>query len=194
MTNGTASGFDTIESALEALRNGEFIIAVDNEDRENEGDLIIAGEFATDEKMAFMIRYSSGLICVAMPGDRLDKLELPLMVANNQDSYRTAYTISVDLATGTSTGISSGDRARTIAALANPSSVAADFNRPGHVFPLRAREGGVLTRVGHTEASVDFGMARRDELRGMARRWGVKMVTIADLVKYRIENGFGEGW
>ncbi|KAJ3102648.1 hypothetical protein HDU96_009556 [Phlyctochytrium bullatum] len=213
--NGSSdSGFNTIPEALEAIKRGEFIIAVDNEDRENEGDFIIAGEHATDEKMAFMIRYSSGLICVPMPGDRLDALELPLMVEKNQDTYRTAYTISVDLAQGTSTGISSGDRARTIAALADPNAKPSDFNRPGHVFPLRAKEGGVLRRVGHTEASVDLcrlagcqpvaaicevvldegGMARRDELRVMAKKWGLKMITIADLVKYRVENGYGEDW
>ncbi|KAJ3205065.1 hypothetical protein HDU67_009113 [Dinochytrium kinnereticum] len=214
-TNGSAgTGFDTIEDAIQAMKNGEFIIAVDNEDRENEGDLIIAAEHATPEKMAFLIRFSSGVICVAMSGERLDALELPLMVQNNTDTYRTAYTITVDLKNGTSTGISSADRARTIAALADPSSVATDFSRPGHVFPLRAKEGGVLKRVGHTEASVDLcklaglqpaaaicevvldegGMARRDELKLMARKWGVKMVTIADIVKYRLEHGFGEGW
>ncbi|KAJ3105456.1 hypothetical protein HDU97_008072 [Phlyctochytrium planicorne] len=213
-TNGTQTtpGFSSIEEAIRAFKNGEFIIAVDNEDRENEGDLIIAAEHATDEKMAFMIRYTSGLICVSMTGERLDALELPLMVQNNQDSFRTAYTISVDLRNGVSTGISSGDRARTIAALADPKSVAADFNRPGHVLPLRAKEGGVLKRVGHTEASVDLcklaglnpaaaicevvldegGMARRDELKVMAKKWNIKMITIADLVKYRLDHGFGE--
>ncbi|KAJ3190816.1 hypothetical protein HK101_008342 [Irineochytrium annulatum] len=206
--------FDSVQSAIDAFRAGEFLIVVDNEDRENEGDLIIAGEHATPEKMAFMIRYTSGLICVPMLGDRLDALKLPPMVARNEDTYKTAYTISVDLATGTSTGISSSDRSKTIQALANPASVATDFNRPGHVFPLRAKDGGVLERIGHTEAAVDLcklaglspaaaicevvldegGMARRDDLRVMANKWGLKLITIADIIKYRVENGFGEGW
>ncbi|TPX72701.1 3,4-dihydroxy-2-butanone-4-phosphate synthase [Spizellomyces sp. 'palustris'] len=206
--------FDSVEDAIEAFRRGEFLVAIDNEDRENEGDLIIAGEDMTAEKAAFMIRYTSGVICVSVDGQRLDELELPLMVENNTETLRTAYTISVDYKHGTTTGISAADRATTIRAIANPSIKASDFNRPGHVFPLRSVPGGTLKRVGHTEASVDFAklagkqkvaaiceivlddgrMARRDDLRVFSKQHGLKMVTISDLVKYRIANGLGEDW
>ncbi|KAI9330366.1 3,4-dihydroxy-2-butanone 4-phosphate synthase-domain-containing protein [Zopfochytrium polystomum] len=210
------AGFDSIESAIEAFRRGEFVVAVDNEDRENEGDLILPAQDATPEKMAFMIRHTSGLICVPMEAKRLEELELPLMVQKNEDTFKTAYTISVDLRgdLGTTTGISSEDRAKTIKALGTASTTAQQFQRPGHVFPLRAQPGGVLRRVGHTEASVDLaklagkepaaaiceivldegGMARRDELMVFARKWGLKIITIADLVRYRQNNGFGEDW
>ncbi|KAJ3416980.1 hypothetical protein HDV05_007462 [Chytridiales sp. JEL 0842] len=204
-----SKGFDSIESALDAIRAGDFVIVVDNEDRENEGDLILAAEDATPDKMAFMIRYTSGVICVPLTGERLDDLGLPLMVERNEDLFKTAYTISVDLKDGTTTGISSYDRALTVKALSNPSMKKADFNRPGHIFPLRAQPGGVLTRVGHTEASVDLarlagkqpaaaiceitkdegGMMRRDELLAFGKKWGLKVVTIDALVKYRLKHG-----
>ncbi|KAJ3055058.1 hypothetical protein HK097_011621 [Rhizophlyctis rosea] len=203
--NGEQYEFDSIEDAVEEIRNGNFVIVVDNEDRENEGDLIIAAEDFTTEKAAFMIRYTSGIICVPMLGERLNELELPLMVQNNTESLRTAYTITVDYAHGTTTGISAHDRSLTVRQLANSTSQPADFNRPGHVFPLRYARGGVLKRVGHTEASVDMcrlagkqpvaaicevaldngKMARRDDLREFAKKWGLKMITISDLVKFR---------
>ncbi|KAI8922961.1 DHBP synthase RibB-like alpha/beta domain-containing protein [Entophlyctis helioformis] len=218
VANGSASqtthiapeaGFDSIESALEDYRNGKFLVVVDNEDRENEGDLIIAGEDFTPEKAAFMIRYTSGVICAPASGDILDRLELPLMVPNNTDSFKTAYTISLDLKQGTTTGISAADRAATVRAMADPSSVPAAFSRPGHVFPLRAVPGGVLKRVGHTEASVDLcrlagkrpvaaiceivlddgRMARRDDLRAFSNKFGLRMITIHDLVQYRMKHG-----
>ncbi|KAJ3086868.1 hypothetical protein HK102_012307 [Quaeritorhiza haematococci] len=208
-------GFDTIEDAIEEIRKGNIIVVVDNEDRENEGDLIMAAEDATPEKMAFMIRYTSGVICVPAVGSRLDELELPLMVERNTESLRTAYTITVDYRHGTTTGISAADRAATVRALATPNTVGAnDFNRPGHVFPLRYTEGGVLRRSGHTEASVDFcklagkypaaaicevaldngTMARRDDLKVFAKKWGLKLVTIEALAEYRRKHGFVEGF
>ena len=189
---------------------GNFIIAVDNEDRENEGDLIIAGEDLTPEKMAFMVRYTSGVICAPCSSQLLKLLEIPMMVAENEDAYKTAYTVSVDCV-DTTTGISAADRARTIRALANPSSTSKTFNRPGHVFPLRGVEGGVLQRVGHTEASLDFcrlagkqsvaaiseivrddgtgEMARRDYLREFARVHGLALVTISALAVFRTQHG-----
>ncbi|KAJ3129123.1 hypothetical protein HK098_002364 [Nowakowskiella sp. JEL0407] len=201
--------FDTIEDALTEIGKGNFVIVVDNEDRENEGDLVLAAEDMTPEKMAFMIRYTSGVICVPAEGDRLDELELPLMVERNTESLRTAYTITVDYSIGTTTGISAYDRSLTVRKLADPKSTPNQFTRPGHVFPLRYAPGGVLKRVGHTEASVDFcklagkqpvaaiseivlddgRMARRDDLRVLAKRWGMKIVKISDLVKYRVEHG-----
>ncbi|KAJ3286313.1 hypothetical protein HK104_009109 [Borealophlyctis nickersoniae] len=212
--NGDAYEFDSIEDAVEEIRRGNFIIAVDNEDRENEGDLIIAAEDFTPEKAAFMIRYTSGIICVPMVGARLDELELPLMVENNTESHRTAYTVTVDYKHGTTTGISAADRSATVKALGSPTTQPSDFARPGHVFPLRYAPGGVLTRVGHTEASVDFvklagnkkvaaaticeialddgTMARRDDLKVFAKRWGLKLVTIKDLVAYRVRHGLRE--
>ncbi|KAJ3181085.1 hypothetical protein HDU85_003790 [Gaertneriomyces sp. JEL0708] len=206
--------FDTIEDAIESFRKGEFLIVVDNEDRENEGDLIIAGEDLTPEKAAFMIRYTSGMICVTVDPARLDELQLPQMVQNNTESLRTAYTVSTDYKHGSTTGISAADRSRTIRALADPTAKADDFVRPGHVFPLRPVLGGTLRRVGHTEAGLDFAklagkrpvtaiceivldhgpMARRDDLKLLAKRWGVRLVTISDLVKYRVKHGLGLDW
>ncbi|KAL5036925.1 hypothetical protein RTP6_004438 [Batrachochytrium dendrobatidis] len=208
--NGLARGeFDSIESALESFRQGEFLVVVDNEDRENEGDLIIAGEDFTPEKAAFMIRYTSGLICAPATGEVLDRLKLPLMVENNNESLRTAYTVSTDALHGVTTGISAADRSLTIQNMANPSASPFEFSRPGHVFPLRAVPEGVLKRVGHTEAAVDLcrltkkqpvaaiceivlddgKMARRDDLRVFASRFSLKMITIKDLVEYRIRHG-----
>jgi len=194
-----------IEQALKAMAGGSMVVVVDDEDRENEGDLILAAEHATPEAIAFMVRHTSGVLCVGLPGNRLDELELPLMVERNTDSMRTAYTVTVDFRHGTTTGISAADRAATIRALVDPAVRADDFNRPGHVFPLRALPGGVLRRPGHTEASVDLSMlaglrsggvlaevvnddgsmARRPELEAFARRHGLPIISIADLIAFR---------
>src|SRR5690606_41497059 len=145
-----------VEKALSELRNGLFVLVVDDENRENEGDLIIAAEHVTSEAMAFMIRHTSGLICVAMDAERLDELRLPPMVADADDPRGTAFTVSVDLKEGTSTGISAADRALTVRALADRTVPASAFSRPGHIFPLRARPGGGVTRAGHTESALDL--------------------------------------
>ncbi|MCT1684282.1 3,4-dihydroxy 2-butanone 4-phosphate synthase / GTP cyclohydrolase II [Corynebacterium appendicis CIP 107643] len=197
---------DSIDDAVAAIGRGEAVVVVDDEDRENEGDLIFAAEHATPELVAFMVRYTSGYVCVALEEDAAARLDLPPMVAVNEDARSTAYTVTVDAATGT-TGISARSRAETIRRLADPSSRAADFTRPGHVVPLRARPGGVLVRDGHTEASVDLArlagcrpagalceivseddpadMARGDELRRFADEHGLKMISIAQLIAYR---------
>ena len=148
--------FDPIEEVLNELRQGHLVIVTDDANRENEGDLILAAEKATPELINFMIRYTSGVICVPMEGKDLDRLDLPLMTVRNTESMRTAYTISVDAKKGVTTGISAADRSRTIRLLADPGTAAQDMVRPGHVFPLRYREGGVLRRAGHTEAAVDL--------------------------------------
>ncbi|RKO85186.1 3,4-dihydroxy-2-butanone 4-phosphate synthase, partial [Blyttiomyces helicus] len=201
--------FDSIEDAIQDMQAGKFVVVVDNEDRENEGDLIIAGEHLTPEKAAFMIRYTSGMICVACEGEICDRLELPPMVEKNTESLRTAYTVSCDYNIGTTTGISAADRSATTRALADPSTLASALSRPGHVFPLRYTPGGVLKRVGHTEAAVDLcklaglrpagalcevalddgTMARRPDLEIFARRWGLKLITISDIIKYRVRKG-----
>src|SRR5690242_7373287 len=199
--------FDSVEQAIDAVRRGEFVVVVDDEDRENEGDLIIAAEKMTPDKMAFMIRYTSGVICLPMEGDRLDELQLPLMVSGNENTegQRTAFTVSVDAQHGTTTGISAADRAATVKAMIDPATKAADLARPGHIFPLRYREGGVLKRAGHTEAAVDLaGMAgcyragvlaeivnddgtmqRFPDLERFAAEHELQLVTIADLIRYR---------
>jgi len=146
----------TIEQALEALRAGKPVLVADDENRENEGDAIMAAEFATPEWLAWIINHSSGYICAPMPEALANKLELPLMTVANQDTLRTQYTISVDAADGVSTGISAADRARTLRVLADPNSTPRDLIRPGHILPLRANKGGVLARPGHTEAAVDL--------------------------------------
>ncbi len=158
--------FSSIPTILAELRAGRMVLILDDEDRENEGDLIMAAEHATPESMAFMIRHSSGIICVPLEEERLLRLELPQMVGANNDSYRTAFTVSVDYRHGTSTGVSAADRAATITALANPQTAPADFARPGHIFPLRPRRGGVLVRAGHTEAAVDLCVSRGVAARG----------------------------
>jgi 3,4-dihydroxy 2-butanone 4-phosphate synthase / GTP cyclohydrolase II len=200
--------FASIPTILQELRAGRMVLILDDEDRENEGDLIMAAQFATPESMAFMIRHTSGIICVPMEEERLQRLELPQMVATNNDSYRTAFTVSVDYRQGTSTGVSAADRAATIMALANPETVPTDFARPGHIFPLRPRRGGVLVRAGHTEAAVDLcvlaglkpagvlcelmnddgTMARRAECEVFARQHNLAVGTIADLIRYRLRN------
>ncbi|MFM8973600.1 MAG: bifunctional 3,4-dihydroxy-2-butanone-4-phosphate synthase/GTP cyclohydrolase II [Actinomycetota bacterium] len=199
--------FDNVERAIAAVAAGDFVVVVDDEDRENEGDLIIAAEKMTPEKMAFMIRWTSGVICLPMEGPRLDDLQLPLMVAGaeNTEGQRTAFTVSVDARTGVSTGISAADRSLTIHAMLDPTTVPADLARPGHIFPLRYRDGGVLKRAGHTEAAVDLAraagcfpagvlaeivnddgtMQRMPELERFAAEHGLVLVTIADLIRYR---------
>jgi 3,4-dihydroxy 2-butanone 4-phosphate synthase/GTP cyclohydrolase II len=178
---------------------------VDDENRENEGDLIMAAQAATEADIAFMVRYTSGVLCVSLPGERLDALSLPLMVANNSDSMGTAFTVSTDYRIGTTTGISAADRAITVRALVDENADAAEFNRPGHVFPLRAVRGGVLRRPGHTEAGVDLArlagmapggllaeivnddgtMARLPQLMAFARTHSLPIITIKDLIAYR---------
>ena len=197
---------DSIEVALKAMAKGQMVLVVDDENRENEGDLILAAEFATPAAIAFMVRHTSGVLCVALPADRLDALELPLMVERNTDSMRTAYTVTVDFRHGTTTGISAADRAATMRALVDPAAQPGDFSRPGHVFPLRAAPGGVLRRPGHTEAAVDLtklagllpggviaevvdedgSMARRPALELFARTHNLLMISIADLIAYRL--------
>ncbi|KAL1974999.1 hypothetical protein VTN31DRAFT_5203 [Thermomyces dupontii] len=209
--------FDRIEDVIEDFRNGQFVIVLDSPDRENEGDLIIAADAVTEAKMAFMVRYSSGYICAPILPSRADELDLPLMVVNNDDPMRTAYTISVDAHDpSVTTGISAHDRALTCRRLADPSARPDQFRRPGHVLPLRARVGGVRERRGHTEAAVDLcrlagrpptgviaelveegdpvegrpelagniGMMRRDSCLRFGKRFGLKVCTIEDLVRY----------
>src|SRR5665811_2512844 len=149
----------TIGEALEQLRRGGMVVVVDDEDRENEGDLIMAAEDVTPESMAFFLEFTSGIFCVPLESHRADELDLPLMVVANTEAQRTAFTVSVDYRHGTSTGISASDRAATVRALIDPETRASDLNRPGHIFPLRYRPGGVLKRAGHTEAAVDLARA-----------------------------------
>ena len=196
---------DPVERAIEEIAAGRAVVVVDDEDRENEGDIIFAAAKATPELMAFTIRYSSGVICVPMPAAMLDRLDLPLMTPYNEDRMRTAYTISVDARDGVTTGISAADRARTVKVLADSATEPWEITRPGHVFPLRYREGGVLVRRGHTEAAVDLArlagltpagvlvevvnddgtMKRGPELREFADEHGLAMISIDDLVRYR---------
>ncbi len=196
---------DTVERAIEDIAAGKAVVVVDDEDRENEGDIIFAAAKATPELMAFTIRHSSGVICVPMPGDMLERLEIPLMTPHNKDKLRTAYTISVDARDGVSTGISAADRAHTARVLADSATEPWELTRPGHVFPLRYREGGVLARRGHTEAAVDLAklagltpagvlvevvnddgtMKRAAELREFADEHDLAMISIEDLVRYR---------
>jgi 3,4-dihydroxy 2-butanone 4-phosphate synthase / GTP cyclohydrolase II len=198
--------FAKIEDAVAAIGRGEIVIVVDDEDRENEGDLIMAAEFATPDKIAFFLHHTSGVICAPVTRERARELDLPLMVIDNTESMRTAFTVSVDYRHGTSTGISAHDRSATIQALVDPSTRPADLLRPGHIFPLEAREGGVLKRAGHTEAAMDLAhlagvypagvlceivndkkddMARVPELERFADEHGMLMISIADLVRYR---------
>jgi GTP cyclohydrolase II/3,4-dihydroxy-2-butanone 4-phosphate synthase len=202
---GAASPFGRIEDAINDLRAGKMIILVDDEDRENEGDFVMAAQHVTAEAITLMTRHASGIITVPMVEERLHALHLDLMVQDNSEAMRTAFTVTVDAREGTTTGSSAGDRAITIRRLADPAARASDFNRPGHVNPLMARRGGVLRRPGHTEAAVDLmrlaglepvgviceimgdsgEMARVPELVQMAARFDMKLVTIADLIKYR---------
>jgi len=203
-----SAGMASVDELVAELAAGRMVIILDDEDRENEGDLIMAAEHVTPEAVAFMIRHTSGIICVPMEEERLARLELPQMVPANSESHRTAFTVSVDYRFGTTTGVSSADRAATIRALADPGSLPSDFARPGHIFPLRPRRGGVLVRAGHTEAAVDLcnlaglnpvgvicelmnddgTMARRPEIERFARQHRLKIGTIADLIRYRLRN------
>jgi len=200
--------FASIPEAIEEIRQGRMVIVVDDADRENEGDLIMAAERVTPEAIAFIVRHTSGVICMPVIGERLDELEIPLMVAANTDNRRTAFTVSVDARAGVTTGISAADRARTIQAIIHPGTEPTDLSRPGHIFPLRYREGGVLKRAGHTEAAVDLArlaglypagvlcetvnedgtMARLPDLTVFARAHGLKLISIADLIAYRREH------
>ncbi|VEP18397.1 Riboflavin biosynthesis protein RibBA [Hyella patelloides LEGE 07179] len=202
--------FDSIDSALADIKAGRPIVVVDDENRENEGDLICAAQFATPDNINFMAVEARGLICLAMTGDRLDALDLPLMVSKNTDSNQTAFTVSIDAAPrlGVSTGISADDRARTIQVAINPATQPEDLVRPGHIFPLRARIGGVLKRAGHTEAAVDLSrlaglypagviceiqnangsMARLPQLVDYAKKHDLKFISIADLISYRLKH------
>jgi 3,4-dihydroxy 2-butanone 4-phosphate synthase/GTP cyclohydrolase II len=197
--------FARIEDAVAVIRDGGMVVVVDDADRENEGDLIMAAQKVTPAAMAFLVRHTSGVVCAAMTPERLAALQLPLMVADNAESQGTAFTVTVDYRIGTTTGISAADRAATVRALVDPRAEAGDFSRPGHIFPLRARSAGVLERRGHTEAAVDLAraaglapcgvlceivdddgeMARLPSLRAFAERHGLPLISIADLVAYR---------
>jgi 3,4-dihydroxy 2-butanone 4-phosphate synthase / GTP cyclohydrolase II len=201
-------GFDSIDHALQAMGAGEMVVVLDDKNRENEGDIIVAAEFATPQTLAFMVRHTTGIVCVALPGERLKALDLPPMVPTGTDRHQTAFTVSVDCRHGTTTGVSAADRAKTVAALIDPTTQPEDLTRPGHMFPLRARPGGVLERRGHTEAAIDLtrlagcqpagvlceivnddgSMARTPELLRFARAHRLRIVSIADLVEY-IEQG-----
>ena len=201
---GNATGLNTIEEAVRAIAAGRPVLAVDNENRENEGDIIFAAQYATPALMGWTIRYSSGVICVPLSGERADALGLPPMVAVNEDAKGTAYTVSCDAALGVSTGISATDRALTARVLADPDAGTASLTRPGHIFPLRAVDGGVQERPGHTEAAVDLcrlaglepvgviaevvyddgEMMRLDGLRAFAAEHGCPLISIEDLAAY----------
>jgi len=198
--------FATIDEGLAALRAGEMIIVVDDEDRENEGDLTMAASKVTPAAINFMVKYGRGLVCLALTADRLDELDVPLEVTDNSSRRETAMCVSIDAKVGTSTGVSAADRAHTVRVVIDPASKPTDLARPGHVFPLRARKGGVLVRAGHTEAAVDLSriaglgeagvicevmnedgtMARVPDLTKFARRHGLPMITIADLIRHRM--------
>ncbi len=208
--NGTdyADAIAPIEEIIEDARNGRMFILVDHEDRENEGDLVIPAQMATPEAINFMATHGRGLICLALPRERIDALGLPLMATQNSSRHETAFTISIEAREGVTTGISAHDRARTIAVAIDPTKTAADIATPGHVFPLRAREGGVLVRAGHTEAAVDVArlaglnpsgviceimnedgtMARLPDLVAFAQKHGLKIGTISDLIAYRLRH------
>ncbi|KAF9816021.1 hypothetical protein IEO21_04271 [Rhodonia placenta] len=211
----TSFAFDPLEDAIAAFARGEFLVVMDDEGRENEGDLIAAASEVSTEKMAWMIRHTSGYICIALTPERLEELAIPMMVAENQDPHRTAYTVTVDYRHGTTTGISAHDRALTARALASPSARPDSFSRPGHMVPLRARPGGVLARPGHTESAVDLctlaglpragvlcelveddeagSMMRRDGCRRFADRWGLKMISVEMLRESRRRAGAVDG-
>ena len=200
--------FGTIEQAIADIRAGKFIVVADDEDRENEGDLICAAQAVTPDMVNFMIRKAGGMICLALTGERVEQLKLPLMSEENSEAMRTAFTVTIDASPrfGVTTGISAADRAQTIHVAVDPASVPSDLHRPGHINPLRARDGGVLTRVGHTEAAVDFArlaglypagviceilnedgtMARRPELEKFCADHGLTFVTVAQLVAHRL--------
>ena len=195
----------SVDEILNDARNGRMFILVDHEDRENEGDLVIPAQMATPDAINFMVTHGRGLVCLAMPGERIDALGLPLMASQNSSRHETAFTVSIEAREGVSTGISAHDRARTVAVAIDSAATAQDIATPGHVFPLRARDGGVLVRAGHTEAAVDIArlaglnasgviceimnedgsMSRLPDLIGFAQRHGLKIGTISDLISYR---------
>jgi len=201
-------GFASIPEAVAAIGRGEIVVVVDDEDRENEGDLIMAAEAATAEKIAFFVRHTSGVICAPLTGERLDELDVPLMVSHNTEAQRTAFTYTVDYRHGTSTGISAADRAATIQSLIDPATRPGDLARPGHIFPLRYSDGGVLKRAGHTEAAVDLArmaglypagvlceivnddgtMARVPDLIEFCKEHSLLLISIAELIRYRRQN------
>ncbi|NQT31671.1 MAG: 3,4-dihydroxy-2-butanone-4-phosphate synthase, partial [Deltaproteobacteria bacterium] len=198
-------GLAKIAEAIEDINQGRLVIIVDDEDRENEGDLALAAEKVSTQAINFMAKHGRGLICLPVAGERLDELQLPLMVDENTCKFGTAFTVSIDAKHGTTTGISAADRARTVKAVVDPTTKPEDLVRPGHIFPLRAREGGVLVRAGQTEAIVDLAklaglypagviceimnedgtMARLPELEVMADKFGIKIISVADLIAYR---------
>ncbi len=195
----------TIPEAIEDIKAGKFVIVVDDEDRENEGDLVMAGEKVTADSVNFMAKYARGLICIPMTGERLEALRIPMMASNNTSRFGTAFTVTVEAREGTTTGISAADRARTVRVLADPKSRPEDIVMPGHMFPLKARDGGVLVRTGQTEATVDLArmaglnpagvcceimnedgtMARMPQLEVFAKKHGLKIISVADLIAYR---------
>ena len=207
-TSSAAKGFAPVEKAVEAIRRGDMVIVVDDEDRENEGDLTVAAEKTTPEIINFMAKYGRGLVCLPMTGERLDQLGIPLQVERNTSKFDTAFCVSIEAKESTTTGISAADRAVTARVAADPDSTVSDLVRPGHMFPLRARDGGVLVRAGQTEAAVDLAriaglqpagviceimnedgtMARVPDLRRFARKHKLVMITIADLIKYRMRH------
>jgi 3,4-dihydroxy 2-butanone 4-phosphate synthase/GTP cyclohydrolase II len=207
MSDRDTFAFASIETALDALREGRFVVVVDDEDRENEGDLVLAAEKVTPEAINFMAREGRGLICLALTEERCDALELPPMVTENTSNFGTAFTVSIEARGRTTTGISAADRAATVRAAIDPASKPSDLNRPGHMFPLRAQRGGVLKRAGQTEASVDLAriagmnpsavlceimnedgtMARVPDLAKFCERFHLPMVTVADLIRYRLK-------
>ena len=198
--------FNSVEQAIEDVRQGRIVIVVDDEDRENEGDFTVAAEKVTPDTINFMAKHGRGLICLAMTGERLDQLQLPLMVGENTSKYGTAFTVSIEARRGVTTGISAADRATTILTAINPKTLPSDLARPGHVFPLRARPGGVLERTGQTEAAVDLArlaglypagviceimnedgtMARVPELMQVSHTHGLRIVTVADIIAFRL--------
>ena len=198
----------SVPEAIEEYRRGRFIIITDDEDRENEGDLVMAAQFVTPDAINFMAKYGRGLVCCSITEERVETLKLPMMSQDNSSHFGTPFTVSVEARTGVTTGISAADRARTVQVMIDPSSTPVDLVRPGHMFPLRARDGGVLVRAGQTEASVDLAkmaglypagvlceimkadgsMARMPDLKRFARRHGLKIVTVADMIKYRLRN------
>src|SRR4051812_31940305 len=208
MTQGSIMGFGTIEQAIDDIRDGKFVVVADDEDRENEGDLICAAELITPEMVNFMIKRAGGMICVGLTGERTEALGLSMMAKTNLDDYRTAYTVTIDAAPkfGVTTGISAADRAKTIRVAIDPTTTRADLRHGGHVNPLRARDGGVLQRVGHTEAAVDLARLaglypagviceilnedgttmKRDDLARYAAQHGLTFITVAQLVAHRL--------
>ncbi len=201
-------GLSSIPEVIEDIKAGKLVIIVDDEDRENEGDLALAAEKVTTEVINFMAKHARGLICLPITGERLDELRIPLMVRENTSKFSTAFTVSIEAKHRVSTGISAADRAETIKAVINPKTKAEDIARPGHMFPLRAKDGGVLARAGHTEAIVDLAklaglypagvicevmnedgsMARLPQLEVMAEKYEIKIVTVADLISHRLRH------